>query len=379
MSRREATILYRSCFLPALTYSFPAIGLPSVFFERIHCLSTSTILNKMGFHWNLPRSVVFAPRQLGGIGLCNLEYEQCVQQIIILIRHLRARTPLGTAMETLIHTFQLWAGLRNHVLTDTQQCTWIPNQWLMHLRHAMQTYGLQISYSAWTVPPLRENDRYIMDDLADQDLPRAQLEKINACRMFLQVTTLSEITDHTGTEILPHVLTNQMHPDPRGLSSISFSTLQWLHIHPPSMACWRLWSLAICSVYAGSTKNTHITMPLGAWLPIHATTHFWNWHLLDVNHLMYQASANAKTCIALSTLHRRTLMKFSPTIPSTLEFSGPPITPLDPTTGYTRLSVAPIDFPVPANAMFFFVPQHFSSCHGIAHVSSHSVGDCIVC
>jgi len=168
--------------------------------------------------------------------------------------------------------------------------------------------------------------------------------------MFLQVMTLSKITNHTGTEILPHILTNHMHPNLHGLGSISFSTLQWPHIHPPSMACWRLWSLAICSVYAGSTKNTHITMPLGAWLPIHATTHFWNWHLLDVNHLMYQASANAKTCIALSTLHRRTLMKFSPTIPSTLEFSGPPITPLDPTTGYTRLSVAPIDFPVPATA-----------------------------
>jgi len=40
MSRREAEVLYRSCFIPALTYSFPAIGLPqhslSVFINCPH-------------------------------------------------------------------------------------------------------------------------------------------------------------------------------------------------------------------------------------------------------------------------------------------------------------------------------------------------------
>ncbi len=93
MSRRKAGVLYQSCFLPAITYSFPALGLPATFLERIHKLSTSTILNKMGYHRNLPRSVVFAPRHMGGIGLCNLIYEQSAQQTIILLQHLRANTP----------------------------------------------------------------------------------------------------------------------------------------------------------------------------------------------------------------------------------------------------------------------------------------------
>jgi len=102
MSRREASVLYRTCFLPALTYSFPAMCLPEKFLERIHKLSTSTILNKMGYHRNLPRPFVFAPRDIGGVGLCNLIYEQRAQQILITIRHLRAQTPLGQTMEALI-------------------------------------------------------------------------------------------------------------------------------------------------------------------------------------------------------------------------------------------------------------------------------------
>jgi len=72
----------------------------------------------------------------------------------------------------------------------------------------MKKYGLQISYPAWTVPPLQENDRYIMDDLVDQDVLHAQLEKFDACCMFLQVMILAEITDHTGLALLPQVLTS---------------------------------------------------------------------------------------------------------------------------------------------------------------------------
>jgi len=59
--------------------------MPKQFLERIHKLSTSTILNKMGLHSRLPRSMVFAPREVGGVGLCNLIYEQGTQQILILL------------------------------------------------------------------------------------------------------------------------------------------------------------------------------------------------------------------------------------------------------------------------------------------------------
>jgi len=54
MSRREASVLYRACFLPALTYSLPAMHLPDTFLEQLHKLSTLTILNKMGYHRKLP-------------------------------------------------------------------------------------------------------------------------------------------------------------------------------------------------------------------------------------------------------------------------------------------------------------------------------------
>jgi len=84
MTHREVVVLYKSCFLPAL-YPLPATWLPDSFFEKIHQLSMLTILNKMGFHWNLPRTMVFVPRSMGGIGLSNLQHKMEVQQVLILL------------------------------------------------------------------------------------------------------------------------------------------------------------------------------------------------------------------------------------------------------------------------------------------------------
>jgi len=59
MNHHKAGVLYKSCFLPALTYPLPATWLLDQFFEKIHQLSTSTILNKWATtepsqeHWYL--------------------------------------------------------------------------------------------------------------------------------------------------------------------------------------------------------------------------------------------------------------------------------------------------------------------------------------
>ncbi len=41
------------------------------------------------------------------------------------------------------------------------------------------------------------------------------------------------------------------------------------------------------------------------------------------------------------------MKKFSPTVPTTLKFAGPPVTPLDPTLGQVRLPITEIDVPAP--------------------------------
>jgi len=65
--------------------------------------------------------------------------------------YITTSSPLGQAMEVLIHTYQLWASLQGHVLSDTWQYLWIPNCWLSHLWSTMYTNHISIKYQLWTV------------------------------------------------------------------------------------------------------------------------------------------------------------------------------------------------------------------------------------
>jgi len=181
-----------------------------------------------------------------------------------------------------------------------------------------------------------------MEDFLDQNLPRYKLERLNACRMYLQVTTLSDITDHTGAEHLPHILSRRNNVIPAGLAEISSSTLQWTHVHLPSQACWKLWTTTICSIYTGNTRGMCLSTPLGAWIDMHTTNRFWRWWLADPMHLVFKQSSTSETRVALQTQCSRRALKFTPTIPSQHKFHGPPVTPHDTATGYINLPIAPV-------------------------------------
>jgi len=152
MTRREETVLYQLCFLPALTYSLPATWLHDKFFEKIHCLSTNMLLNKMGFHRNLPCSLVFAPCHVGGVGFCHLCLEMEVQQVMILLQHMWAKTPLGQTVELLTCQYQLWARFQHQILVNTTPCPWVPDKWLSCMQCTMLAYNIKIHHNAWTTP-----------------------------------------------------------------------------------------------------------------------------------------------------------------------------------------------------------------------------------
>jgi len=182
--------------------------------------------------------------------------------------------------------------------------------------------------------------------------------------MYLQVTTLSEITNHTGTELLSQILMTKPSECPKGLLNISYSTLQWPLVNCPSLACWRLWTSTIRTLYTSDPKGTKLTQPLGGWLCTHDQYRFWHWRMADNDHLVYRHHPSAPIRVAIPTMRHRTMVKFSPTVPTLLAFKGPPITPLDPTTGQVHLPIPAIAEPPPPPPLIPFfstLQQQFRS------------------
>jgi len=364
MNHREAGVLYRSCFLPALTYPLPACWLPDRFFNRIHCLSTSTVLNKMGFHKNLPRCMVFAPRARGGVGMQHLQHEMETQQIMILLRHLRAKTPLGNAFTILIRTYQLWAGISGPVLTDTRPCEWVPDCWLSRVRRTLHAHNIQLLDDYWTVPSIRQFDVHIMDAISELQLTPLQLTQFNACRMYLQVTTLAEIVDHTGGQVLPQTILQKNEDNPIGLHMISHSLLEWPTTHLPSKQCWRLWTRTIGLLFAGDENGTRLCHPLGPWKTNFQVARYWKWRISPMGSLLNKPTEESPTRAAIMITSNRRYATFSLTIPTNQSFNGSPVTPSDQHNRRIQFPIMHPDQPTPPDTpMQFFqsLTQQFRS------------------
>jgi len=116
-----------------------------------------------------------------------------------------------------------------------------------------------------------------MEAIEDLNLSPSQLEQINAGRMYLRITMLAEMVDHTGQLILPQVLTSPSQHFPNGLDDISMSTVKWPNIHCPSKASWSLWTKTVCTLFTGADKHKKLMHQLGGWMPNHQLHCFWKW------------------------------------------------------------------------------------------------------
>ena len=136
--------------------------------------------------------------------------------------------------------------------------------WLASLRDFLANHKLSIQLADPCIPPLqREHDSYIMDHILQSNhYTKAEVRKLNYCRLYLQVVTVSDLTTTDGLSIDPHLL----HGLPSAYSSRS--ALLSIHQERPSETEWKLWRRVnlLWSTLAGSLRQ-----PLG---PVD-TSHSW--------------------------------------------------------------------------------------------------------
>ncbi len=113
-----------------------------------------------------------------------------------------------------------------------------------------------------------------MSDFLNANIPQRDLTKLNNCRLYLQVTTLAKITDHTGTKLLEtNITTKNQNPD---LITESSSQLQWQTQPSPGKTTWKLWTRTLQMLYTKPGMSTQLKISLGPWLP--QATVYRKWH-----------------------------------------------------------------------------------------------------
>jgi len=259
-------VAYSTIYLPTITYPFPATTLTRKTLEKAQSMTTPLILSKMGYNQHMPTAVVYAPSTHGGIGMNNLYTEQGLAKVLQVLKHLRAKTTLGTLLTITIQAYQLQVGISRNVLEDTMPLPWMPDRWLNNLRSFLHSLGGTIKLeNKWKIPKLQENDRHLMSNFLNANIPQHDLTKLNNCQLYLQVTTLAKITNHTGTKLLDtNITTKNQNPN---LIPESSSQLRWPTQPSPGKTTWKLWTRTLQMLYTKPGMSMQLKVSLGPWLP----------------------------------------------------------------------------------------------------------------
>jgi hypothetical protein len=255
MSHYHAWLGYMTVYIPGVTYSFPTTSLTEKQCTALQTIFKATLLQKMGLPPTLPLEIVYGDKYFGGIGLLNLFAEQGMQQTLLLMRHVRANTTLGQQLIIAIRYYQLHAGIANSVLEDTQPLPYMRFPWINSLRQYLYQISGKIQMTEpWVQTTQRKGDTFIMEEmLKSKRFTDHELSLIYNCRLYLQVSRVSDITTPDGSRIMTKMLTGDC------ADNIAFRKQEytWPRQDRPQERAWKTWRTAITTVLSTTAGKLH--------------------------------------------------------------------------------------------------------------------------
>jgi len=121
--------------------------------------------------------------------------------------------------------------------------------------------------------PKRVNDMFLMEKFQEMGFSKRQLQKLNRCRLYIQVETLSDITDGTGDQISTLCYNGQK-------NSFKSSDHDWPTQTNPNSDHWRLWRKALRESFPRRSEERlgRLEEPLGPWIDGNQDKWRWFYH-----------------------------------------------------------------------------------------------------
>jgi hypothetical protein len=291
LSPQDTAQGYSTVFTPSIKYVLPATSITRDVLKKMQKPITNTVLTKLGFNRHMPRAVVFAPITLGGLGLLDLYTEQGCSQILLIISHIRAQSHLSETMMCMFESYQVTTGMIHPLFEQNNSNPHFTSSWIDSVRQFLFTIAGKISIpTLTTISTSRVDDIAIMNNPHRKHFSQTQLEAINACRLYLQITTLAEISNDLGTHLLQCAITGETTTAGKPtIWTYSTSTIKWPYqLRPPPVA-WKFWK-SYLKQFTTQTPSKQLLSPLGDWLPSCRLQR--QWTFLQSDNTIFQATTN---------------------------------------------------------------------------------------
>ena len=194
----------------------------------------------MGISRTTSRVLTFAPYKYSGFALADTWVQQGLQHLHFLLGHLSNQDEVGNLLKISIDKLQLNIGLPDSPISKSFShiTTLAPPSWVATSWEFLNDFQGTLNFTnPWHLPLDREGDCHLMAqvlehliDITSPCLTCSEHQKLNLCRLYLQVITLSAITNSSGTEIDIHFW--------KGNRSLRISNHKWPQQTRPSPQCW---------------------------------------------------------------------------------------------------------------------------------------------
>jgi hypothetical protein len=258
LPRHGVRLAYFAKYVASLRYVLPQCYFTHAELRKAQTKSTPALIAKCGFTRKTAYALLFAPKEMAGGGFLHWSTIQSEGQIKHFLKHWRTSTDISTILRIVLAWTQWQAGSSTPLLADPSIPfeEYVEGRWIHSLREALRASRTTIRVDQSFVQPLeRDRDQHLMDIArrSKQYSPQA-MRQLNYCRLFLHVTTVSELYDQTGTKLLPHIERCERPPwfDP--------TTITVLQLRPTSRKCLQQWR-SFCQ------HIQRIVPSVGAWLP----------------------------------------------------------------------------------------------------------------
>ena len=193
--------------LKSLEYPLAATSLSKKDFRTILSPALGPALSACGFPKSFPRSILYAPTQIQGLGVRNLYHAQSCRHVKDILEQTWKRSPSQKFIQLTLEAVKLEAGAEGHLFDKTIDIDWITtkNLWAINTLQFCQKYHIQFKEPGASITLKRIGDITIMEGLRKAGFTLSTLRIANRCRIYLQVTTLSDIATGDGSQLNPSV------------------------------------------------------------------------------------------------------------------------------------------------------------------------------
>ena len=254
----------------SIIYPLPATTMTEEKLQKMSDKLYWESLPKCGIVRTFPIDYRHLPNAYQGLDLPTLYLEQEISKLMEIITFGKTDSVLWKQLSLGLENIQLRIGLQDLVLNSSykEYSFMCPDCWIKTVWKFMSERSLTIQGWKNTRTTRRENDAFLIQQFIQHRVPQEDIITLNECRIYLQVETLSDITDGNGLRIAECYYKGRK--DPYRTTGVI-----WPYIRRPNVNKWLIWSKWLDEIFCRSASRKLLRKTLGPWK--HISIRQWKW------------------------------------------------------------------------------------------------------